>query len=323
MIDKRILDRLSPITEEERKLLEGNQKGVDWKLYSNRPGREIQSEKFLEDGKNITIRPHTRFVEFPEHTHNFIEMVYVCTGEAVHTINGTTLHLQAGELLILGRKARQKIAPAGEKDISVNFFLRPEFLTSVLRFLGDGDAPLKNFLIDCLCGEEGGSWFYFRVADLLPVQNLVENLLWTFLHKVPNRRELYQTTMGLLFLELLNYAETLKTETGDTDLMIRLLDYIENHYREGTLMELASRTHYEIHWLSANIRKKTGKTFTELMQIRRMTQAKWMLLNTEKSVEEIAYAVGYENKSYFYRLFASTWGQTPKQLRKSVTKDTL
>ena len=38
----------------------------------------IDSDKLLEAGQLITIRPHTRFVHFPEHTHNYVEVIYMC-----------------------------------------------------------------------------------------------------------------------------------------------------------------------------------------------------------------------------------------------------
>ena len=45
------------------------------------------------------------------------------------------------------------------------------------------------------------------MADVLPVQNLIENLVWSILNKQVNKRHTTQVTMGLLFLQLLNYTE--------------------------------------------------------------------------------------------------------------------
>ena len=48
----------------------------------------IDAAKLLEDGKLIQIRTHTRFVHFPVHNHNFVEVVYMCQGSTRHVING-------------------------------------------------------------------------------------------------------------------------------------------------------------------------------------------------------------------------------------------
>ena len=82
------------------------------------------SHKLLEPEKLITIRPHTRFVHFPEHTHDFVEIVYMVQGVTTHIVNGITLTLHPGELLLMGQNTRQEIYKAGREDIAVNFIIR-------------------------------------------------------------------------------------------------------------------------------------------------------------------------------------------------------
>ena len=50
-------------------------------------GNTINAQKLLSAGKLITIRPHTRFVHFPEHTHDYVEVVYMCEGVTEHIVN--------------------------------------------------------------------------------------------------------------------------------------------------------------------------------------------------------------------------------------------
>ena len=93
MIKQEILDKLSPITEEEREILHGH--GVDKSIYTTTGGSVIRSKKLLVDGKLISIRKHTRFIHFPKHTHDYIEAVYMCAGETTHIINGKEITLNA------------------------------------------------------------------------------------------------------------------------------------------------------------------------------------------------------------------------------------
>ncbi|MBQ5986678.1 MAG: helix-turn-helix domain-containing protein [Clostridia bacterium] len=46
-----------------------------------------------------------------------------------------------------------------------------------------------------------------------------------------------------------------------------------------------------------------------------MRQAAWLLENTDRNVDEIAVSVGYENVSYFHRLFFAQYGLSPKKFR--------
>lgn len=309
-----LLEKLSVIREEEQRVLRGETQ-IDRSLYMDGTRDVISGDKLLERGRTITIRPHTRFIAFPEHTHDYVEMVYMCRGQTTHRINGTELVLHEGELLMLGQHARQSIAPAGEGDIAVNFIVRPEFFSGTLSFLGEEETPLRRFVVSCLTGQNEAGYLLFRVADILPIQNLIENLLYTLHENIPNRRGILQSTMGLLFAQLLNHTDALQFETEEQNAVLSVLRYIEEHYSDGSLTEMAERLHYDLPYLSRLIRHTTGKNYTELLQEKRLSQAAWLLSNTDGRVDEIAVSVGYENISYFHRLFAARFGCSPKKYR--------
>lgn len=313
-MDERIIEILSVITDEEQQILSGNTR-IDRSLYMDGTRDVISGKKLLEPGKHITVRPHTRFVHFPEHTHDYVEMVYMCRGTTKHLVNDTEVTLSQGELLLLGQNARQEIYPAGQSDIAVNFIVRPEFFSGTLDFLGSEDTPLREFIVKCLCGENPSGYLHFRVAEIKPIQNLVENLLWTLINDTPNRRSIYQLTMGLLFVQLLNHTDRLFVGEKEQESIVRILRYIEENYVSGSLTEISRQMHYDVTWISRQIKRRTGKTYTELVQDKRLSQAAWLLRNTRQKVADIALAVGYENISYFHRIFAQRFGQSPKAYR--------
>lgn len=328
MVREEILEYLRPITEEEQAALNGREE-IDRSLYvkdaenliANKEGKlsVINSEKLLENGRVITVRPHTRFVHFPEHRHDYIEVIYMCSGSTTHIINGTELKLQEGELLFLGQNATQEILPAGQNDIAVNLIVLPQFFDTALQMMGEEESPLHRFIIDVLTGENATGYLYFQVSDILPVQNLMENLLYTLIHNSPNRRNINQTTMGLLFLQLLNYTDRLFYEDdSEEEAVVQVLQYIENHYNDGSLSECAELLHYDFYWLSREIKKQTGKNYTDLLQEKRMAQAAFLLKTTKMNVADIALTVGYENVSYFHRLFGKTHGMSPKKYRDAT-----
>ena len=316
MINREMLKDLIPITDEEQAILDGRST-VDSSIYTENNDNIISAKKLLKDGKLITIRTHTRFIHFPEHTHDFIEMVYMCSGKTTHIINGKTIDLCEGELLFLGQNAKQEILPASGNDIAVNFIILPQFFNKTLEMLGAEETPLKKFLIESLFKEENPGYLHFKVSDVLPVQNLVENLLWTLINNTSNKRNISQTTMGLLFMQLLNHTDRLAYQSKEEAAILRIFRYIEDNYKNGSLTEAAKLLHYDFYWLSHEVKNQTGKTYTELLQEKRLSQAAYLLRNTSIGVDDISKAVGYENKSYFHRLFAKHFGISPKKFRDS------
>ncbi len=313
MIKEEILEKLIPITDEEKAVLDGN--GVDKSIYTTHGGSVIRHQKLLSDGRLIRVRAHTRFVHFPEHTHDYIEAVYMCAGKTTHIINGKKLILKEGELLFLGQNAKQEILPASESDIAVNFIIQPSFFDKTLEMLGAEETPIKNFLLSSLFDSENQSYLHFKVAGVLPVQNLIENLIWTLISNTPNKRNINQTTMGLLFMQLLNHTDKLSYESREDKAIMDIFRYIEGNYKNGSLTEAASLLHYDFYWLSHKIKNRTGKTYTEHLQEKRLSQAAFLLKTTSLPVEDIAAAVGYENKSYFHRIFNKKYSTSPKKHR--------
>lgn len=323
-MEQAILDELKKITIEEQQILDGKVE-VDKALYqsNNAQNKDIfDAKKLLDAGKLITIRKHTRFVHFPAHTHNYVEVIYVCTGEVHHVINGTDVYLRQGELLFLNQNCVQEIHPAGQDDIAVNLIILPEFFDNALQMMDEEENPLRSFVLDCLRGEnKSAGYLHFKVADILPVQNLVENLIWTLMNHQQNKRSINQITMGLLLLQLLNYIDTVETgEQSGQKLVMTVLGYIEEHYREGELSDLAQTLHYDLYWLSREIKRQTGQTYTELVQTKRLSQASYLLTHTQMPVSDVALSVGYENISYFHRIFQKRFGMTPKKYRQAECK---
>jgi AraC-like DNA-binding protein len=315
-----LMAELRKITPEEQRILNG-QDTIEKDIYMSERENIVDAAKLLEKGKLIQVRPHTRFVHFPKHTHNYIEVIYMCEGKTHHVIDGTDVMLKAGELLFLNQKAVQEIFPATEHDIAINFIILPEFFDYALSVMGDEENLLRNFVIDCLRGDNASSGFiHFKVADIIPIQNLVENMIWTIWNRQPNKRSINQITMGLLFLQLMNCTDLMETNTenGRQKLTIDVLRYVEEHYRDGELSQLANLLHCDMYWLSKEIKKLTGCNYTELVQKKRLNQAGYLLKNTSLSVMDIAMSVGYENMSYFHRIFQAQYGMTPRHYR--ITK---
>ncbi|MDR7810693.1 AraC family transcriptional regulator [Lacrimispora sp.] len=316
-MNQEILDRLGVITDEEREIINGRTE-IDRNRYTEGRDLVIDSKKMLEHGKMISIRPHTRFVHFPKHKHNYIEVIYMCIGETVHYIDGEKVVLKTGELLFLNQHATQEILPAGEKDIGINFIILPEFFDTAFEMMGEEENLLRDFLVGCLCFDPRyASYLHFQVADVLPVQNLVENMVWTLLSDQPNKRSINQVTMGLLFLQLMHYTDKIShtLESFEQKLIFQVLTYIDENYKDGELTELSALLNYNIYWLSRAIKRLTGRTYKELLQVKRLNQASVLLLNTRLSVTDISIAVGYDNTSYFHRIFRNYYGMSPKEYR--------
>lgn len=309
----------SSISEEEQAILDGNP-NIQKQIYTDAKDFVIDSRKLLHRGKLISARHHTRFVHFPMHRHNYVEIIYMFHGSTTHILgNGEKVVLEQGDLLFLNQNAEHEILPAEKEDIAVNFIVLPDFFDTAFKMLDDENL-MRDFLIDILTGSsERAFYIYFQARDVLPVQNLMDNMLWAMTNESENRRNIDQTTMGLLFLHLVNMNDHIRYGSSnpyEQESVARIYSYIEENYRNAALEELCIELNQNPSALSKFIKKKTGHTFKELLLSKRMNQAAYLLSTTGLSVADIIAAIGYENTSYFYRTFLKYFGMTPKEYRE-------
>lgn len=318
-MNPKLVRQLSEITEEEREILSGK-KEMDHSRYTENARMVVDRKKLLDAGKMIQLRMHSRFMHFPRHRRNYIKAIYMCRGETIHLIDGKKLVLKEGEILFLHPDAVQEMYPAGESDLAVHFIILPEFFRATFQTLGEKENLIRDFLVNCLCEEHiYDRYLHFQVADVIPVQNLIENLVWTMFNSQPNKQTMNQMMMGLLFMQLANYTERLEgsTRSFEQNLLLQVLRYIDGNYRDGQLSELSVLLGYDIYWLSRTIKKLTGKNYKDLLQIKRLNQAEYLLMNTGLAVSDVSAAVGYDNTSYFHRIFRDYYKMSPKEYRRA------
>ena len=311
-----ILQALSAITDEEQALLGGSD--IDRRLYS-RDGAFVVRHARMLGSEPITMRTHTRFVDFPEHCHDFIEIIYMCSGSTRHRLDGDEIRLEEGELLLLAPSTTHAIACAGEGDVAVNLMLLPVFLEEALSIVGRDSVP-GRFLLGCMQADSPAiPYLHARVGELVPMQNLLENLISSRLTGGEVRRS-ERLTMGLILLMLEEHAElvTVGDPTARGSALVEAaLQEIHHHYRDASLAGLAERYSVSLSHLSRTIRAQTGSTFKELLRARRLERAAELLTATALPLSDILPLLGYDNSSYFHRIFRARYGCTPKEYRES------
>lgn len=288
--------------------------------FVKEPGSSVvDKDKVIGQGKLMEMYCPAGSPAVPEHSHNFIEIIYMYRGATIHVINGTrVLLLEPQNLLLLKQGTSHSVEAAGEDDVAVHFLLAPEFflhpmlkeeIGNVLHHLvADGGADRKS----------SGAYLHCHLENALSARNLLENLIWSFVEKRQDRQEINQATMEVLIMELLYDIgeEELHHEVSyEEQIALDAYQYLENNYSTATLEALSAKSMQPSYYISRLFKRYFQMTFTECLQMIRMIAAAGLLVSTSRPVEEIAADVGYENSSYFHQIFKRRYGMTPKQYR--------
>ncbi|SER10479.1 AraC-type DNA-binding protein [Gracilibacillus ureilyticus] len=324
-MDSLLFEKLMEETDEERAILAGDQ-AINKEIYTNLTSDfVIQSEKFLKDDL-IMIRKHPRYIDFPKHSHDYIEMNYVYHGVFQQKIAGEPLTLKKGDILILNQYIEHELTACKKEDIVINFIIHPGFFDYILANLSTGfiQSQMLQFLMNSMFQySQKGEFLYYPVANSPHIQHLMQQLLNEMMEPTLLSKSKLKFLMGLLIIELMeqqNIQNNSSVHSEHHEFLSKVFEYIEVHYQDANLQTLAAKLHQSDYWVSKQIKAITKQNFKDLVQEKRLLVAKNLLLYTDLSIQAIAEEVGYENISYFYRLFKRKYGDTPKVYKEQLTE---
>ncbi|NLT48215.1 MAG: AraC family transcriptional regulator [Clostridiales bacterium] len=103
---------------------------------------------------------------------------------------------------------------------------------------------------------------------------------------------------------------------GSSKIVEGTVKYINKNFKEKlTLRDSADHFHVNQSYLSALFKQEMGKSFTEYLTMLRLQEAKKLLRKTNLNLTNIAYQCGFEDQSYFSKVFRKVEGITPSQYR--------
>ena len=320
-MEKHLLDILSRESEEEAGIRGGEM--LNRKMYSGGEDFVVNEARLFGAGRSISARTHTRYVDFPIHRHNYVEMMIVLSGSITHEIDGEVLTLAKGELLLMNKHVSHSVLRSGKDDIGVNIIMSDRFIDGVT-------AELAGTVFSSLIKENGkadGAPIYlaFRYGGRKYIENAIENLLFELTEKGEDVGIMTGTVSLLLRYLSLENSELLRAmnviSSKDESRRIEILSYVKSSYRTASLGELGEKLYLSVPYLSKITKELFSKSFKELVVDERMERALAAFQNTSLSVGDIIRSVGYENESYFHREFKKRYGTTPLAVRKNKAVD--
>jgi Response regulator containing CheY-like receiver domain and AraC-type DNA-binding domain len=101
----------------------------------------------------------------------------------------------------------------------------------------------------------------------------------------------------------------------------RATQYIRTHYAEKITLDSAAKAVYlSPSYFSRVFRQETGKTFNSYLNTVRIEQSKKLLMDPSVRLIDISLMVGFDNQSYFTKVFKKTTGLSPLQYREKKCK---
>jgi AraC-like DNA-binding protein len=223
-----------------------------------------------------------------------------------------------------------------DHDTGSMIFMKPRQVVEMRNLEFEEDGYILVFHEDFLNGHslhediERYSFFDYETNEALHLAPKEEKIIWNIFHTIEqeynnNEDEFSREIILAGINSMLKYAARFykrqfinrKQLSGKT---VTEFNKILNQYiKDGSLFnnglpsvgDLAGKLNISQRYLTDLLKVETGKTALELIHIALINEAKNRLRKNDKTVSEIAYELGFENMSYFSRLFKKETGILP------------
>jgi AraC-like DNA-binding protein len=177
------------------------------------------------------------------------------------------------------------------------------------------------------------TFFSYEISEALHLSDKEKNILLECVQKIDlelkenidtHSQQIIVSTIELLLNYCSRfYGRQLITRSPENKSVIAQIEAILSHYfsdktsEKGlpTVKYLAQKVNLSPNYLSDLLKKETGKNAQEHIHFYLIEEAKNRLLNTDLSINEIAYHLGFDYPQYFNKLFKQKIGHTPKEFR--------
>ena len=243
------------------------------------------------------------------HSHNYYEILYICSGNIQYLVRSERYRIQKGDVLIIPPGvSHQPLLQEGRTEIYKRYvlWLSTDFIKGIVPLFPDND-----FLCPTLLRTAGTRW------------SSISNKFYAGIKETEQKdagwqASVYGNTMELitmLYRAVLD-KDLVPLKSEIPELLDNILVYIEEHLAENiTLDDTGKRFFVSRSTISNIFRKEIGISFYRYVTQRRLVAAKNYILEG-LSMENIAENVGFSDYSSFYRAFKQEYGISPRQFKE-------
>lgn len=297
----------------------------DSDFYQKRT-KDTANKDFPIDAEVINLsRSYLGMIRF--HWHEDIELDYIKSGNVYFTCGSQNYLLHPGDAIFINKNVKHSLTPESDEDC---IFFKLNFLPS--RLLGFGLLSLTQKYIYPLLNNPDCKSIVFNGQDecsrnvqshLASIMRLTENKPFCYELDVKSHILAIWATLARQYVDNSDTLLLSQASNQDEYRIKQALLFIHEHYSEQiTLDDIANSIMVSKSECCRCFKRCLNiRPFEYLMQYRITESTKQMYYHSIASISDIATSVGFNNASYYNKIFKKYMGTTPTEYRQKLKKD--
>jgi len=262
------------------------------------------------------------------HFHDYFQIWYVSKGGFIHTVDNQPYTITKGDLFVVAPYTLHSIQVESDREVEI---IGCEFMPGFVNEQFDHRTADQAFF-------DAGYLEHFwhndptaqsQIALDGVTEGKIRNLLLEMLNEYERRTPFFQIVLKSNLLVMLSIlirqvnrdivrAGFEKSEKY-RDIMTRVVDYMHHNVHEDIKLEqVCSLANMSKSTFCSLFKEWTGKTFNRYLIDLRILNAMTLLQRPALSVTDVCYATGFNELSYFCRIFKKYTGISPNHFRKQA-----
>ena len=251
--------------------------------------------------------------DFP-HRHDFYNLIYIKQGKGTHDIDFRKFDVENNQLFFMndGQVHEWELS---EDTLGYTLFFKKEFYEVLEKNLSLNALPFFNNNI------ENTPFVVFDKSQATLIENIFEQIIAEFQQEQAHKDGLIKILLKSIFIysTRVYHPKFNKDHNSLNTSKIRNFEnLIEIHHKKlKSVKDYAAKLNISANYLNAVCKETVGRTAGDMIRDRIILEAKRLFLHSTISVCEAAYFLGYDDCSYFIRMFKKNEGKTPEKFRAS------
>lgn len=268
--------------------------------------------------------------EFPDfvgvpHSHKFIEVVYIISGSAEHVVGNSRFIAKKGDIFVINpdvNHAFYEQEDNPESFCAYDLMFVPNFFDLSLINGGDFTSLGASFLFYTMFPQEKAANADLHVSSTS--YNDFGDLFRKIYQEYHTQEQGYLNIIRAYIIELIvkifrrmDCSSEVTESIHKSKIINETLDYLHKNYSMRiSVADLASQMFVSRNYFSKLFRQTTGMSVSTFLKQLRINEACRLLMETDRSISDIASYCGFQDMKHFYVAFRSQTGMPPGEYRK-------
>ncbi len=260
------------------------------------------------------------------HQHDYFEFMFVLEGTVEHRIQDGCYLFEAGEACLLNRNIKH-YEVFGTHYLIAYLCFSKSYIRKILH--AEGVNAIGNIYRFFAENSDEQARYTRNYLSFSPIDKKSPEEVNLTINKIASELKLQDTGYHHIILGLLErlfgiLQHTKKYETSkisfdssaESALFLKITEIMERQLGKVSRTDLSRELNYSGDYLNQVIKKHTGMNLSEYRQKLCLSKASELIRCSDYSISSIIRDVGFENRTYFYKLFESRYGMSPTDFRK-------